>query len=303
MVQLGQEEELYKIGRRTLGGAGTQNAGLAFGGDPSGITTSCCTETYNGTSWTVASAMSTPRSAAGGAGTQNAALSIAGLSRPSGTNLIIATTEEYNGTSWSTGGALATARYYLGSSGEQDAGLAFGGYNASFTIITCTEEYNGSSWSAGVSMNIAKDRLGGSGTSVSTIAVGGRTGGSGFTNTTEEFTGPVTTYTPKKTFDYDDTTGDTTISGSSNFTGSMDVSGSAIISTSLPGGGTSSWSTGGALSQARYSLGGAGTQTAGLAFGGKGEVLGSAQYLTCTEEYNGTCLVRWRSDGGSKTSF
>jgi hypothetical protein len=50
-----------------------------------------------------------------------------------------------------------------------------------------------------------------------------------------------------------------------------------------------SWSTGGALITARFSLAGAGTQSAGLAFGG-----GPPQ-LSCTEEYttgqNLTCTL------------
>ena len=45
-----------------------------------------------------------------------------------------------------------------------------------------------------------------------------------------------------------------------------------------------SWATGGSLNQARYSIAGAGTQTAGLAFGG----YSAPSRRTETEEYNGT---------------
>ena len=44
-------------GRSELAGAGTQNAGLAFGGSPS----LSCTEEYNGTSWSSGGALSTAR--------------------------------------------------------------------------------------------------------------------------------------------------------------------------------------------------------------------------------------------------
>ena len=50
-----------------------------------------------------------------------------------------------------------------------------------------------------------------------------------------------------------------------------------------------SWSAGGALSTARYALAGAGTQNAGLAFGGK-----SPAIVSCTEEYNGSL---WSAGG------
>jgi len=44
-----------------------------------------------------------------------------------------------------------------------------------------------------------------------------------------------------------------------------------------------SWSTGGALITARFGLAGAGTQNAGLAFGGRDCNYSS---VSCTEEYN-----------------
>ena len=117
--------------RFNLAGAGTQNAGLAFGGRaPSQL---ACTEEYDGTSWTAGGALITARKGLGGAGTQNAGLAFGGRT--------FSCTEEYNGTSWSAGGALATARYGLGGAGIQNAALAFGGASAK----TCTEEYNISS--------------------------------------------------------------------------------------------------------------------------------------------------------------
>jgi hypothetical protein len=45
-----------------------------------------------------------------------------------------------------------------------------------------------------------------------------------------------------------------------------------------------SWSTGNPLITARYALGAAGTQAAGLAFGGQNNPVGSVA-LSCTEEF------------------
>jgi hypothetical protein len=59
-------------------------------------------------------------------------------------------------------------------------------------------------------------------------------------------------------------------SGDAEIIGSLSVTANTgNVEFSYISGGTASWSTGGALSTARYSLAGAGTQNAGLAFGGK----------------------------------
>ncbi len=73
--------------RFQLAGAGTQNAGLAFGGTPF---TCSCTEEYNGSSWTAGGALITARNSLAGAGTQTAGLAFGGNS-PS----TVSCTEEY----------------------------------------------------------------------------------------------------------------------------------------------------------------------------------------------------------------
>jgi hypothetical protein len=104
-----------------MGGAGTQTAGLAFGGGPS-ITGA--TEEYNGTTWaTSPGSLNTARRLLGGAGIQTAALAFGGDIPPN-----TGATEEYDGTSWTTSpGSLNTARNSLAGCGTQTAGLAFGG--------------------------------------------------------------------------------------------------------------------------------------------------------------------------------
>jgi hypothetical protein len=121
--------------RQRLSAAGTQNAGLAFGGycAPASL---ACTEEYDGTSWTAGGALITARQQLAGAGTQNAGLAFGGGS-PNG-----ACTEAYNGTSWTAAGAMITARCFLGGEGSQDSALAFGGY-LSPVARACTEEFTG----------------------------------------------------------------------------------------------------------------------------------------------------------------
>jgi hypothetical protein len=293
--------------RYGLAGAGTQNAGLAFGGY-GGYS---CTEEYDGSTWSTGGCLITARAALAGAGTQNAGLAFGGYISPSS----LSCTEEYNGSSWSTGGALITARPRLAGAGTQNAGLAFGGIpgNPIVTSLSCTEEYNGTSWSVGGALITANNRLGGAGTQTAGLAFGGTPSIVTISCTEEYSQGIVTT----KTFDYSSTTGNLTATGS--FTGSFKgdgsgltgvvsnpfpYTGSAVITGSLAVTGSvgfaanllgaSAWSAGGALSTARCSLAGAGTQNAGLAFGG---TYFGAQ--SCTEEYNGTS---WSSGGALITA-
>jgi len=62
--------------RYGLAGAGTQTAGLAFGGYTTVQVTN--TELYNGSTWTTSGSMNTARQDLGGAGTQTAALGFGG---------------------------------------------------------------------------------------------------------------------------------------------------------------------------------------------------------------------------------
>ena len=95
--------------RYRIGVAGTQTAGLGYGGYTlPGQTAN--TEEYNGTSWTEQNNLSSVRSGPSGCGTQTAAVSIGGAtySVPEG-GATIALTEEYDGTSWTAGESIAPA--------------------------------------------------------------------------------------------------------------------------------------------------------------------------------------------------
>ena len=255
--------------RYALAGAGTQNAGLAFGGySPS----RSCTEEYDGTSWSAGGALITARFSLAGAGTQNAGLAFGGyvLVTPP---FSVSCTEEYDGTSWSAGGALSTARCGLAGAGEQNAALAFGGFFAP-TSRSCTEEYNGSAWSTGGALITARNSVAGAGTQTAALAFGGNIVPTNLSCTEE----------------YD---GSSWSAGGALSTARYSLAGAGTQNAALAFGGAaptnescteeydgSSWSTGGALITARYSLAGAGTQNAGLAFGG------SPGPTPSTEEYS-----------------
>jgi hypothetical protein len=64
----------FKTARHSLGGAGTQTAGLAFGGIYTRSTNA--TEEYDGTSWTAGGNLNTARRSLAGAGTQTAGLGL-----------------------------------------------------------------------------------------------------------------------------------------------------------------------------------------------------------------------------------
>ena len=95
--------------RYRIGVAGTQTAGLGYGGYTlPGQTAN--TEEYNGTSWSEQNNLASVRSGPTGCGTQTAAVSIGGAtySVPEG-GATIALTEEYDGTSWTAGESIAPA--------------------------------------------------------------------------------------------------------------------------------------------------------------------------------------------------
>ena len=127
-------------------GAGTQTAGLAFGGSPNGTASDDKVEEYNGSGWASAGQMPANRSYLSGCGLQTAALSIGGAAIPSYDSNV---TLEYDGSSWTSGGNLNTPRNSAGNGmGVQTAALLAGGDRVSQdptrAVANC-EQYNGSS--------------------------------------------------------------------------------------------------------------------------------------------------------------
>jgi hypothetical protein len=100
MVLLGLHGGSLNTARYGLAGAGTQTAGLAFGGEIAPVTGA--TEEYDGSTWTTPGSLNTARYILGGTGIQTAALAFGGLCTPPNTGA----TEEYDGSSWTAGGSF-----------------------------------------------------------------------------------------------------------------------------------------------------------------------------------------------------
>ena len=154
-------------------GAGTQTAGLTFGGrNPPGPAFVSTTEEYNGSGWTAGGALNTARSYSAGFGTQTAGVAAGGRIDAPGTSTNA--TEEYDGSSWTTVNNMGTARRVGGSAGiVQTAGLAIGGGPPG---VTTTEHYDGTNWTSGGALNTARFYLAGFGTLTSAVAAGGNGG-------------------------------------------------------------------------------------------------------------------------------
>ena len=156
-------------GRNALGGAGTQTAGLAFGGyDGSNHQNS--TEEYGGSSWTAGGNMVVGKSSNSGCGTQTAGLS-AGQNNGDG---ISSNIEEYNGSSWSEVTNMSNARRDATAFGIQTAAVVAGGEISGNAYSGVVEEYDGTSWTTGGALMIGHRKHGSAGTSTSGIVFGGQ---------------------------------------------------------------------------------------------------------------------------------
>ena len=136
---------------RTQSSAGTQTAGIVYGGydSPGGNPSQRgdTVEEYNGTAWT--SALTAPKENAIGAGfgTQTAFLATNGQENPipssPGSTGYSFTTFVYDGTTFATDANVATRRVYAGGDGAigSAAGMVCGGSTTYSTRTTATEEY------------------------------------------------------------------------------------------------------------------------------------------------------------------
>ena len=165
-----------------LAGAGTQTAGLGFGGSiPSALAT---TAEYNGTSWTAGEDMTSARSYLAGFGLQTAALAAGGAPLAPSGNL----TEEYDGTNWTNSNNMNTKRNSLAGNGIQTAGLIYGGTTGSVSALA--ELYDGSSWTATATLATARSYIAGFGSAGNNSGLSA--GGTPATASTEEFTNVAT---------------------------------------------------------------------------------------------------------------
>ena len=195
---------------------------------------------------------------------------------------------------WSSGSPLITARSGLAGAGTQTAALAFGGQTPTFTAET--EQYNGLGWASASSMNTARTLTAGTGTQTAALCAGGFIPPS--SAATESYNG--TTWTSVNSMNR----ARRTLSGMAGTNTSALVFGGYRDNPPGPTGhvddaeswnGTS-WTTSTVIPFGNYGLGGCGTQTAALGFGGGNSV---PSLVATTIFWNGSS---WTTGGDLNTA-
>ena len=135
--------------RQRVGGAGTQTAAIAYGGDggPAGEVNS--TELYNGTAWTEVNNLNNGRAGLAGAGTQTAAIAFGGYAPPGDSD----ETEIWNGTNWTEVNDMNVSYADRMGFGTNTAAIATGGQPP---IAALTEVWNGTNWTEVNDLNAAR---------------------------------------------------------------------------------------------------------------------------------------------------
>ena len=276
------EETNIPGGRKQQAVFGTQTAAVMTAGSPA-LTTSF---KYDGSSWTSTGALSTGRSAAAkGSGTQTAGLCVGGQV-PAVTNA----TEEFDGSSWTAGGNLNSARKYAYGGGIQTSSLIAGGNTGS--RVTSTELYNGSSWTTSSNLGTAIES-GGSAVNSPSNTAGLTMGGyaTAVSALTEEFNSSATAVTGAAWAAGTNWPGSNmTFAGMGTGIAYVKAAGNSGSPGPNPVGNDtyeydgSSWTGAPTVPYSSRDPGGAGTQTAGIIFGGQG----SPAALSTAATYDGS---------------
>ncbi len=178
------------------GGAGTQTAGLIFGGyDGDASDETNRTLEYNGSGFTTSGNLNQARSGIVGFGTQTAAVGACGYNNAfPGASGFLTNSEEYDGSSWTAGNAAGTQVHSRSSAGILTAGVIVGGRLFGSTATANSEEYDGTSYSEGNNLSTGRWGLGGAGTQTAAIFFGGRPQNSPFVVTANSETYDGTSY-------------------------------------------------------------------------------------------------------------
>ena len=274
------------VAARMGGVAGTQTAGLQFGGIQPPGTYNTNMQTWNGSAWADSPLnLTTGTYGLMGCGTQTAALKVGG-ENPAGGNYT--TSEEFDGSGWTAGGALPEAKYVGAGNGVQTSALITGGSPSG----TTTFEYNGSSWTAGGALSTSRPgtQAGSAGVSSSSNIIFGGNAPGGVISATEGYDGTSWSTRPSLATGRGSTTGNGTESAGLMVSGGPPSSTTTLTeeySLSIYSPVAATWASGGALSTGRESMSSAGTQTAALAVGGR---VGPPGASTAVESYNGTSM-------------
>ena len=216
----------------------TQTAGFAVGGN---ISPKQQTEQYNGSSWTEVADLNSTLYGRSGFGTNASAVVAGGNGPPTSTN-----SETWDNSSWTEGNNLNTARRDAAGAGITTAGLVIG-------APAVVESYNGTSYTEVADLNTGRSELGGGGTSTSALVFGGYPS----TAATESWDG--TSWTEVS---------DLNSARSDNGTACISNQGALYFGNGNEYWNGSSWTEVNDLSTSRVGLGGNGTTTSALAFGG-----------------------------------
>ena len=202
---------------------------------------------------------------------------------------------QFEGGSWASGGALNSERSQMAGVGSQTAALGFGGNTPGSPKSAANEQYNGSSWTEVGDLNSARAGMYGFGTTTAAIGSGGLVypfNPSNFaTNLTESWNGSAWTETSDMT--YGRATGGSATSGTSTAGlifggGYLSPSPNYALVAYTESWNGSGWTETADLNSARgYGMGGAGTQTSALAFGGNIPPSPSTT-LIATESWDGS---------------
>ena len=297
---------------RRSGGAskiGSTSEGIVFAGSTPPTTGK--TEVYNGTSWSETADLATARvGAPGGVGIGTSALCFGGsipgspditgaseefsVSTPADTNLNLGqvyynstanafkVTQNVDGTgSWASGGNMNTAKGDSASFGIQTAAIVGGGTTGSGSYNNVAESYNGSAWTSTPNLNTPRRSSAGLGTATAGYIIAGQTSGGGVIAQVEQWNGSSWT----ETTDTNTATRGRSASSSGTVTAAIVFGGhpGRSITESWNG---SAWTEVNDMNQGRFLLGGAGTQTSALAFGG--DQGGGGTGYNQTETWDGT---------------
>jgi len=137
---------VLSTGRQKFGTSnnGTTTAGLIFAGantpGPPWYSVDLA-ESWDGTSWSASTAISTAREEGGGVGTQTASLLISGYIWQTVTSALV---EEWNGSAWSEEADVNTARQASACAGTTTSAVIGGGGTNGASALT--EQYNGTTW-------------------------------------------------------------------------------------------------------------------------------------------------------------
>jgi len=264
--------------RAYMAGFGIQTAAYFSGGyNGTALNNS---ESYNGSTFSNGPTIGTARWYVGGAGTSTAGLIYLGTT-PGST---VANTEEWNGSSWSEVNDNPTARRTGNGFGTQTAAVAAGGMP---NTTTTSQEYDGTNWTSGGTLNTGRAYMAGWGTQTAGLVAAGNASGS-VSNATERYDGTSFSTTANLAVARNDAGGAGATQNSGVLAGGYAGATTTNVEEYNFGATTitaAAFSSGPNLNNGREGLlGGAGTNTSAIAFGG----YKSTAYQSLSEGYDGS---------------